>query len=108
MGKRDKLFHFVLKRYENSAEDELSHDVVDSAVNVSSLVTPFGSHLISLAERRQDSDQKSARPTGHADSSRFIEQILQTPTHVMPSASLLVEGLLSSFLGDEVEEEYVS
>lgn len=105
MGKRDKLFHFVLKRYEVTAEDELSHDVVDSAVNAASLVTPFGSHLISLAERRMDFNEKSAKSTSQVESSRFIEQILQTPTHVMPSASLLVEGLLSSFLGDEQEDE---
>lgn len=105
MGRRDKLFHFVLKKYETVAEDELSRDLIDSSVNVASLATPFGSHLLSMAERRTGFDQNFEKSNGHAESSRFIQQILQTPTHVMPSASLIVEGLLNSLLGDGEKEE---
>jgi len=104
MGKRDKLFHFVLKKHADGDEDEMSVDVTDATLNAASLVTPFGSHLISMAERRADRDQRPHRATIQDQSSRIIDQILQTPTHVMPSPSLLVEGLLTSFLNDQQQD----
>ncbi|OQR74507.1 WD repeat-containing protein 75-like, partial [Tropilaelaps mercedesae] len=113
MGRRDKLFHFVRRedvRHADDGDQLDTHQMVDVSTNVESLLSPFGVHLSSLAAKDirnratangQGGVEQNNSGTGRT-SQRAVERLLQVPTHVMPSASILAEGFIKAlWLDDE-------
>ncbi|XP_022693208.1 WD repeat-containing protein 75-like isoform X2 [Varroa jacobsoni] len=107
MGRRDKLFHFVRK--ENVRQNSGDNSNLALPQSVDTLLTPFGAHLSSsLALKGTREGQTFSGPAVKRDSidlgrasQHAVDHLLQIPTHVMPSASVLAESFIKAIWLDE-------
>jgi len=105
IGSRDKLFHFISTKHATTPTSvtQTSQRVTE---NLSSLMTPFGSHLISLVDRKQNLHDASISFLSVDKTGKdMVGKFLEIGTHVMPSLDLLCGPFLRSFLQEAGKED---